>query len=43
MIADIEELEEMEASKIHDRRLNAKEVLTPQRSGNFSDASSNAL
>ena len=34
-IADIEELEEMDASELHARRLNAKEVLTPQRSGNF--------
>ena len=32
---DIEELEEMDASELHARRLNAKEVLTPQRSGNF--------
>ena len=28
MIADIEELEEMDASEPHARRLNAKEVLT---------------
>ena len=35
MVADIEELEEMDASEFHARRLNAKEVLTPQRSGNF--------
>ena len=35
MVADIEQLEEMDASEIHARRLNAKEVLTPQRSGNF--------
>ena len=35
MIADIEELEEMDASEIHAGRLIAKEVLTPQRSGNF--------
>ena len=35
MVADIEELEEMDASEVHARRLNAKEVLTPQRSGNF--------
>ena len=35
MVADIEELEEMVASELHARRLNAKEVLTPQRSGNF--------
>ena len=30
MIADIEELEKMDASEIHVWRLNAKEVLTPQ-------------
>ena len=35
MVADIEELEEMDASELHARRLNAKEVLTPLRSGNF--------
>ena len=35
MVADIEKLEEMDASELHARRLNAKEVLTPQRSGNF--------
>ena len=35
MVADIEELEEMDASELRARRLNAKEVLTPQRSGNF--------
>ena len=35
MVADIEELEEMDASEIHARRLNAKEVLTPQRCGKF--------
>ena len=35
MVADIEELEEMDAPELHARRLNAKEVLTPQRSGNF--------
>ena len=35
MIADIEELEKVDASEIHARRLNAKDVLTPQRSGNF--------
>ena len=33
MVADIEELEEMDASELHARRLNAKEVLTPQISG----------
>ena len=35
LIADIEELDEMDASELHARNLNAKEVLTPQRSGNF--------
>ena len=35
MIADIEELEEMEASELHARRLNAKEVLTPMKGDNF--------
>ena len=35
MVADIEEVEEMDASEIHPPRLNAQEVLTPQRSGNF--------
>ena len=35
MVADIEEMEEMDASELHARRLNAKELLTPQRSGNF--------
>ena len=35
MVADIEELEEMDASELHARSLNAKEVLTLQRSGNF--------
>ena len=35
MIADIAELKEMDASELHARRLNAKEVLTRQRSGNF--------
>ena len=32
MVADIEELEEMDASELHARRLNANEVLTPLRS-----------
>ena len=31
MVADIEELEEMEESEIHATRLNAKEVLTPMK------------
>ena len=30
-VADIEELEILDASVFHARRLNAKEVLTPQR------------
>ena len=29
IISDIQELEEMDASELHARRLNAKEVLTP--------------
>ena len=33
MVADIEEMEEVDASEFHTRRLNAKEVFTPQRSG----------
>ena len=35
MVADIDELEQMDASELHARRLNAKEVLTTQRIGNF--------
>ena len=35
LIADIEELEQMDASELHARRLNAKEVLTPLRGENF--------
>ena len=31
VVADIEEVEKVDASEIHARRLNAKEVLTPQR------------
>ena len=31
LVADIEELEQMDASEIHARRLNAKEVLTPMK------------
>ena len=34
-IADIEELEEMDASELHARWLNAKEVLTPLKGNNF--------
>ena len=29
MVADIEELERMDGSEVHARRLNAKEVSTP--------------
>ena len=35
VIADIEEWEEMNASELHARRLNAKEVLTPMKGDNF--------
>ena len=35
MVSDIEELEEMDVSELHARRLNAKKVSTSQRSGNF--------
>ena len=35
MVADIEEMEEMDASELHARRLNAKEVLTPMIGDNF--------
>ena len=35
MVADIETLEQMDASELHARRLNAKEVLTLKISGNF--------
>ena len=35
MIEDIEELEEMDASELHTRKLNAKDVLKPQRNGDF--------
>ena len=33
MIADIEEMENLDSSENHPRRLNATEVLTPQRRG----------
>ena len=33
-VADIEELEEVDASELHARRLNAKEVLTPMKNDN---------
>ena len=35
MVADIEELEERDASDLQARRLNAKEVLTPMKGDNF--------
>ena len=35
VVADIEELEQMDASELYTRRLNAKEVLTPQHSEKF--------
>ena len=35
MVAEIEELEEMDASELHARKLNAKEVLTPVKGDNF--------
>ena len=34
-VADIEELEEMDASELHARRLNGKGVLTPMNGDNF--------
>ena len=35
LIADIEELEQMDASELYSRRLNAKEVLTPMKGDHF--------
>ena len=35
LVADIEELETMDASEIYARRLNAKEVIFPKENGNF--------
>ena len=35
LVADIEELEKMDASEIHAKRLNAKEVLTPMNGDKF--------
>ena len=35
VVADIEEMEVMEASELHARRLNAKDVLTPMSGENF--------
>ena len=38
MMADIEEMENLDSAEIHPRRLNATEVLTPQRRGKLSDS-----
>ena len=35
LVADIEEMEKMDASQIHAKRLNAKEVLTPMNGDNL--------
>ena len=35
MVADIEELETMDASEIYSKRLNAKEVIFPKENGEF--------
>ena len=35
MVADIEELETMDASEIYAKRLNAKEVIYPKENGKF--------
>ena len=35
LIVDIEELEQMDASELHARRLNAKEVVTPMKGESF--------
>ena len=35
MVADIEELEQMDAWELHARRLNSKEVLTPMEGDKF--------
>ena len=35
LVADIEELETMDASEIYSKRLNAKEVTFPKENGNF--------
>ena len=35
IVADIEELDQMDASEFHARRLKARKVLTPQRNGDF--------
>ena len=36
LVADIEELETMDASEIYSKRLNAKEVIFPRENDNFS-------
>ena len=35
LVADIEELETMDASEIYSKRLNAKEVISPKENENF--------
>ena len=35
LVADIEELETMDASEIYSKRLNAKEVMFPKENGKF--------
>ena len=35
MVADIGELEDMDASELHTKRVNAKEVLTPKNGDKF--------
>ena len=35
LVADLEELEAMDASEIYSKRLNAKEVILPEEKGNF--------
>ena len=35
LIADLEELETMDASEIYSKRLNAKEVIFPKENGKF--------
>ena len=35
LVADVEELETMDASEIYSKRLNAKEVILPQENGKF--------
>ena len=35
MVADLEELETMDASEIYSKRLNAKEVIFPKENGKF--------